>query len=100
MRKSPSAYFGGRCSVAHTLNAKVIWASKPAIRNLLAAFDTCLELLVGQAQAEAGTCTCWDEETVLAHLHGRVPPCDTLNSTLLPPTFVHMDVYDKNKRIH
>ena len=98
MRKSPSAYFGGRCPVAHTLNAKVIWATEPAIRGLQVAFDVCLDLLVSQAME--GSCTCWDEETVLAHLHERMPPCDALDPTLVLPTFVHMDVYDKSKRIN
>jgi hypothetical protein len=92
MRKAPTAYFRGRCPVQHTLNAKVIWATVAGIERLLASFNECLGKLVQDAN-----CTCWDEETVLAHIHQKVAPCDTLGSPA--PVFTHIDVYDTNKRI-
>lgn len=92
MRKPPLEYFKGRCPVEHTLNAKVIWATRESASLLLSAFNECLDKIT-----QTTTCTCWDEETVLAHIHQRRAPCHNLKSNA--PTFTHIDVYDKSKRV-
>ena len=72
MRLEPRQYFGGRCPISHPLNAKVIWARPAALETLATAFDACLASL-GTAGGGVN-CSCYDEETVLAHMyHGRAP---------------------------
>ena len=93
MRKQPGEYFGGRCPIAHPLNAKAMWGDRAAFAALNQTFEACLGRLVAEAEGsgKGAQCGCFDEETVLAHLLVRQFPCDRLPHRY--PRFEHLQVY-------
>lgn len=78
-------YFNGKCPIWHTLNAKVIWGRRKGLKALHASFNECLGEIAAQH-----SCTCFDEETILAHIHQKIYPCQHLKNH--PPEFKHIDV--------
>lgn len=91
MLKHPTHYFRGRCPVTHTINAKVIWADTAGLGALRKSFDECAGRMLA-----AKTCECFDEETVLTHIHNQVAPCTELHAQL--PRLNSLQVIDPNKR--